>query len=394
MASITKRKGTYLIRCGAGYDIYGKQIKKNATFTPNPNMTPKQEEKALNEFVVDFERKVRTGQVLDSNITFKAFGERWFRDYAELNLSQKTLIRYRYLMKRISEEIGHIKLDKLRPHHLQALYYDLLENTPNKHTNRKLSPQTVAKYHRFISTVLTTAVEWQVIYDNPARRVKPPKITQKPIAYLDEAGAKQVIELLEDEPIKYKTFYILAIYSGLRRGELCGLKWQDIDFNNCVLSVNRTTQFIPKQGVIEAPTKTLTSNRVFKLPNEAIHLLKQYKRWQNTERLKIGENWANKDFIFTQWNGEPIYPDTVSDYFRKFIRKHGLDSRLSLHSLRHTNATLLIASGVDARTVASRLGHSKTSTTLNIYTHAIQSADAIASEKLGDLLNPTQASEA
>ena len=127
--------------------------------------------------------------------------------------------------------------------------------------------------------------------------------------------------------------------------------------------------------------------RTIKLPSVACKLLKDYKAWQNQERLKLGEQWQETDRLFTQWNGRPIHPDTVSSWFSNFIKGTDLPP-VTLHSLRHTNATLLIANGTNIRTVSQRLGHAQTSTTSNIYAHAIQSADAAAADALDDILAP------
>ena len=117
-----------------------------------------------------------------------------------------------------------------------------------------------------------------------------------------------------------------------------------------------------------------------------IKQLRRYKVWQNQERLKVGADWVDKDRLFTQWNGEPMYPDTLTKWFKQFLERHNL-RHVTLHSLRHTNATIMIAEGTDIRTVSNRLGHAQTSTTLNIYTHALDSKDKQAAEKLDSILH-------
>ena len=118
-------------------------------------------------------------------------------------------------------------------------------------------------------------------------------------------------------------------------------------------------------------------------------MLKEYRAWQNQERLKVGDQWKDSDRVFTRWNGTPFRPDTLTNWFSDFVKRSGLPP-VTVHSLRHTNATLLISSGTNLRTVSARLGHSQTSTTANIYAHAIQSADAAAAEALNDILQPLQ----
>lgn len=216
--------------------------------------------------------------------------------------------------------------------------------------------------------------------------MKPPKVTQKEISFLDDVQAKELISLIDDAPIQYKTMIITLIYTGMRLGELCGLEWKDVDFDNEIITVRRSSQYISGKGIITKEPKNKSSIRTNKYPSVLFKLLKDYKVWQARERLKLGDRWNDTDRLFTTYDGLPMHPNTLNTWLKKFLENTNLP-RITVHSLRHTNATLLIAGGVDIRTVSKRLGHSQTSTTLNIYTHAIQSADAMASETIGDILN-------
>lgn len=256
---------------------------------------------------------------------------------------------------------------------------------------KPLSNTTILHHHRLISSILSCAVQWQVIFSNPAERVKPPKVEQKEAPHYDEEMTAKVLELLENEPIKYRTMITLTIFLGLRRGELCGLEWPDIDFENSLIRVRQASQYIPGEGIFAKDTKNESSYRVISMPSLVVQLLKEYKAWQNKERLKCGDQWY-KDWnkrLFTQWNGKPIFPDTISNWFKKFREKHNLPE-LTFHGLRHTNATLLIGQGVDIKTVSKRLGHARTSTTINIYAHALRRPDQEAAEKLDNLFKNNQ----
>ena len=466
MANITKRGNSYTIRVSDKYDINGNQLKKNLTWTPNPEMTAKQIEKELTRQVSQFEEKVRTGRVIDGNIKFASFADKWMADYAEKQLAPKTVQRYKTLLVRINKAIGHIRLDQLQPNHLMRFYDNLSEkgvredqkyllcekliseikNNGLKATqlakkaeisettaysalqgnvisldsmqsicktlgmkiedasspidkNNQLSSRTILHHHRLISAILETAVQWQVILSNPADRLKAPRVEKTESKYLDENQAKELIELLQKEPIQYRTMVTLLIYTGLRRGELCGLKWSDIDFTNRVLQVQRCLQYLPERGLFLKEPKSKSSSRAIKISNVAMQLLKEYKKWQNEERLRLGDLWQRRElvkeedcwkvagFVFTRWNGLPFNPDDLTGWFHKFIRNHNLPS-VNIHSLRHTNATLMIAAGTDIRTVSRRLGHAQTSTTANIYAHAIRSADEAAAETIENILDP------
>ncbi len=456
MAAVRKRGNTYQIRVSCGYDVLGKHIEKTMTWKPKQGMTQKQIDKELNRQAVMFEEKCMTGQFLDGNITFAEFTERWFRDYAEKQLRSRTVTRYKELMQRITPAIGHIKVYKLQPHHLMEFYNNLGEdgiridtkytpckdfkdiliasgytqkalseksgvsltairscingnnvsmNTADKITSiishknlfkpangkTKLSNKTIAEYHRLISSILTAAVQWQVIPSNPCNRVKPPKAERKEAVSLDEVQAAELISCLQSEPIKYRTAVMLTLYTGLRRGEVCGLNWSDIDFKNSIISINKSVLYSADRGVYEDTTKTKSSNRIINIPSDMIKLLKQYQTEQMKQQLAMGDMWIDSSKIFTSTNGSMINPDTLSTWFKGFIRRHNLPD-IHYHNLRHTAATLLIAGGVDIATVSKRLGHADRTTTLNIYTHAIKSADKAAAYKLQDIFNHSKIS--
>lgn len=262
--------------------------------------------------------------------------------------------------------------------------FDLLFVSTSK--NKTVSNETVLHYHRVLNNIMNTAVRWGVIPFNVIeKRVELPKIERKEANYLDDLETSKLLFLLDSEPIKYKTAITLLIYSGLRRGEIGGLKWNDLDFENEMITVKRALKYVPGQEVFEGSTKTNKSMRNIKLPSFVFDLLKEFKKWQLEERLKVGDKWHDLDYLFTRWDGKPMNLDTISRYLKRFTEKNGIQP-IHLHCLRHTNATLQISSGVDYKTVASRLGHSNVSTTLNIYSHAIDAANAKASDALENIL--------
>lgn len=224
--------------------------------------------------------------------------------------------------------------------------------------NKPLSSKTVLHHHRLISSILSTAVEWGTLFANPCDRTKPPRVEKKEPKYLDEVQAATLLDLLETESTEYRTMIRLLLFTGLRRGELLGLEWKDIDFDKSTLQICRTSLYLPDKGIFEDETKNATSNRIIKLSQTAINDLKTYRVWQMEQRLKVGDRWQDNGYIFTNETGEPINPNTISSWFSKFMNKHSDKlPYITLHSLRHTNATLQIASGVPITTVAKRLGH-------------------------------------
>lgn len=451
MATICKRNSTYTITVSCGYDINGRQIRKTMTYKPEPNMTNKQIEKELQRQAVLFEEQCQKGQVLDGNIKLADFIEQYFKDYAEGNLKKKTLVGYRGLVPVVNQALGHLRLDRIQPHHLNAFYRNLSEVGARKRVTYKplldfnkvlkenkltitktaelskigfntvksvlsgkavsektvnalcelfslkpdkafevigkdepLSPETIRHYHRFISSVLGVAVKWQLIVSNPCERVTLPKRKNTKPKYLDEQQAMQLLQFIEKEDMQHKTMIKMFMYTGLRREELCGLEWSDINFENSVITVARASIYIPKEGVISDTTKNDTSQRCIKAPAAAMQMLKDFRAWQSEQRLKAGDRWCNSNRLFTTAEGKPIHPDTITGWFHKFLKRNELPD-ITIHSLRHTNATLLINSGVPITTIAARLGHANPSTTTKIYTHAIKSADAAAAQALDNI---------
>lgn len=259
-----------------------------------------------------------------------------------------------------------------------------------------LSDKTILHHHRLVSSILQTAVEWQVIYDNPASRVKPPKVARKEANCLQDTEAIAVLDALESEPIKWRTAIVLLMYSGIRRGELAGLEWKDLDFENCLISIRRTSQYVKGMGLIEKGTKNYSSERVMKLDPMVFELLQEYQAWQNTEKALLGDRWHAKipikyadglielqdnDRLFTKLEGLPMNPDSLTDWISKFCKRHGL-RHFSPHALRHTNVSLLIAAGVPLKNISARAGHTSLATTMKIYSHAIQTQDAKAAEAI------------
>ena len=151
------------------------------------------------------------------------------------------------------------------------------------------------------------------------------------------------------------------------------------------MDIVRSSAYVNRKGMITKDTKNSSSTRTIDLSDSSIILLKNYQKWQSEKRLAMGDQWHNTDRLFTQANGLPMNADTIGQWFKKFISKTDLP-KVTLHSLRHTNATLMIASGADIRSVSGRLGHSNTSTTLNIYSHFIQSRNREIADKLQQML--------
>ena len=390
MATVKKRVGkngvSYLIRSSCGYDADGKQVVRSMTWKPKPGMTEKQIEKALNRQSVLFDERCAAQGVGNGNIKFQAFAEQWFKEYAEPNLRERTVDRLHQQEARVYAEIGHVRLDKLTPRHIQSMIHDLGQDGLNKNTGGKLSAKTIRNYVAFVSSVLSYAVKMGMIRDNPCSRVTLPPIEQKEKEVYTLEEAQHFLDTLEQKaPLRYQTFFVLSMYSSLRRGELLGLEWPDVDFDGHIVTVRRRSLYTKEKGIFTDTTKTKQSQRTLKLPDSVFSLLRKYRIEQAQERLVLGDRWTAGERLFTTGEGKVLHPSAPYRWLEKFCKE--TDQRfLGIHAFRHLNASLLIEGGADVRTVSAMLGHSQTSTTLNLYAHSFAEAQARAGEAVANLL--------
>lgn len=328
-------------------------------------------------------KRIEKGEYIEpSKQTFKAFVEKWISAYGEKNLAPKTLYRYKQLLdSRILPALGHLKIDQIKPVHLIEFYGNLTEDGIREDGREGgLSERTILHHHRLISAVLQDAVEWQVIASNPASRVSPPKVHKKHGNFYDEEQTKALMAAVEAENSKHKTLIYLAVFCGLRCGEIMGLEWQDIDFENSTLTVRQAGQYIPGQGAFTKEPKNESSQRVISLPLHVLNVLSQHKANQEESADKLDNLWHESDRVFTTRDGKPAHPEWPSQWFPKFLKRKKLPP-LPFHGLRHTAATIMIAQGADIKNLSSRLGHSNISTTGNIYAHALKSVDKDIADK-------------
>lgn len=427
MASIRKRGNSYQITVSNGRDSSGKQILETVTFTPDTTLTPKKQQEALDKFVFDFEQKVKSGKLLKGEkLTLKEYSDYWLKEYAEKNLEKSTLASYKYPIKQqIVPALGHLKLSKIGPLHLQSFFNNLTEEgVRNDGKNDVYSSSTIQKTYAVLSSMLSKAVQWQLIEYNPCDRVKAPKTQKKsksvknftieetqvfleaiersyPITHKshnrkdangNDLPVKEYIQLYK-LPTQLIVFFNLAIFSGSRRSELIALTWHDIDFDNGTMSIDKATVSADSEVYTKQP-KNETSERFLALPESVMNLLKRYRIEQQEYRLSLGDQWKGDDFVFIQWDGSQMYPDTPYKAFKKFLKRYNSTveneedklPEITLHDLRHTSATLLIADNMDVRTVSNRLGHAQTSTTMNIYATALKKKDEEAANSLEDML--------
>lgn len=391
MANIQERRDksgkliSYSIRVHRGRGSDGRQLKPwTATFEVAPSWTEKSAKKKAEAFAATFEKECRAGVITDSRRTFQSYCDYVLELKESRGAKHSTIVRYRELTSRIYPAIGHIKLKDLRADHLNSLYTHLSQPGQNKRTGEGLSAKTVLEHHRLISTVLEQATKDGLIPFNIAGRATLPKVQKKEVNYFQLEQVAAIREALETEPIKWKVLVHLLLITGVRRGEILGLKWDKVDLEGNRLHICNNVLYTPDRGIYEDAPKTSTSDRFITVPLETVRLLRQYKTWQNEERLRLGSYYQYQSFVFSQDNGNPMHPDSVTDWLKKFSKRHGLP-HINPHAFRHTMASMLYFNGVDSVSISKRLGHAQVSTTANIYAHVMEEADQRNADILADV---------
>lgn len=390
MASIQERRNkdgiliSYKIMVHRGRDAEGKQLKPYiTTFKVEPGWSEKSAKKKAEAFAAVYEKSCREGLASDARQTFQQYCEYVIGMKEERGVKASTIARYRELAERVYPEIGYMKVRDIRPDTLNVLYSWLNQDGMNKKTGGKLSSKTILEYHRLIHTVLKNAVQEGLISINPSDRVIPPKNEAPEVKYYQPEEIEAIQSALEEEPIKWKTFTYVLLITGARRGEVVGLKWSDVDFENNTISFERNVQYLPDKGIYVDTPKTSKGYRTISVPGEMIKVLRSYKAWQGGEKIRLGMYFEDQGFIFTKDDGSPMHPDTPNRWLKRFSVRHGLP-HIHPHAFRHSMASLLFFKKADNVSVSRRLGHAQVSTTENIYAHVIKKADKENAEILGE----------
>lgn len=397
MANLTERRNkegkliSYKIRVHRGIGSDGRQIKPFQTsFKVEPGWTEKTARKKAEAFAATFEKQCREGLTSDSRQTVAEYAAHVL-DLKESRGSLKTttLTLYRSLLDRlILPRIGHIQVREISPQILNNLYSELSADGMNKNGG-KLSGKTVLECHRLVRAILAQAVREGVAVTNAADRVEPPRQEKHDPTFYEPEDLARILTAAEKEPEQWGCLIRFLVASGCRRGEALGLEWGDVDFEHSRVYIHKQILYTKEKGVYVDTPKTEGSTRFITLPESTMKDLKHHKVAQAEQRFKAGLGYQNGDnggFVFAQGDGKPLHPCSVTSYMSKFSRKHDLP-HINPHGFRHTSASLLIYAGMDAVTVAHRLGHSETSTTTDIYSHAFADADSRSAEIIGDALD-------
>ena len=323
--------------------------------------------------------------------TLEALARRWIEATGP-GLSPTTLRGYEYLLRTaILPRIGRMKLRAVRPQTLDQLYGELLQHGGKD--GRPLSPRSVHHVHALVRRILNQGVRWGWVPSNPALRATPPRVPHREMATPEPDELRRLIIEAERFDEDLATFVRLAAVTGARRGELCGLRWDDVDFVNGSLSITRAVIGMRNDALMVKDTKTHAGRRIA-LDPETIHALARQHERHVSRALVAGVSLVDGAYIFTTTidGSRPRRPDGMSLAFIRLRRRAGV-KELPLHSLRHF-ATRMLAAGVPVRTVSGRLGHAHAATTLNVHSHWVAAADQEAASTLDALLASERTSDA
>lgn len=392
MATIQKRVSksgelSFLIRVSLGYDNQCKRIVKSMTYKPDKELTERQATKEANRQAVLFEDKCQAYSLSNRRVKFQALAEEWLQLIEQTQeMKPATITRLKTLQERTYNAIGNTYVDKLTYRQIQNFILTLSKDGVNQTTGKGLSQKTQKHYLSFISDVMRYALKCGLVSANPCKDITTVKTeTKEKEIYSLEEMKILLSKVNENASTDYKVFFNLLAYCGLRRGEALGIEYKDIDFNTGMVSIVRTSNYNRDKGVYTSTPKTKSSNRYLYLQPFILDLIKQLRAEQEEQADKIGDLWVENDRLFITWCGKPMHPNTPYTWLERFCKSENISFK-GLHSFRHTVATQTITNGVDIKTVSSFLGHSQTSTTLNIYAHAVQKSNVKALNLMANLL--------
>ena len=393
MASIKQLSARkYKITVSNGYRPDGRKISKAKTIQV-PSNVPK---RGIRQYVAhaaeEFEREVKNGYSEDGEMTFEEYALRWLA--RQTKYAPSTLASYRRMLERVYPYIGAIKLNKLRPMALENMMLELRKRT---HRGKPVQEKTAQKYLTVVSAVLSDAKRNEIIQKNPARMIDLPATRHREQFIPTIEEAQWLLQALAKEPRHFRVFYLLAMATGCRRGELCALKWSDFTTtqNGFLLTVSRSRSIVAGKGVVEGTTKNGHSRQII-LSSALRGVLLSY-RWRLMQEA-VKRRRELSPYLFVNEQGQLLHPDTFTKRLRKIYDAIGFPKEYHLHTLRHFFVSTLLHSGIDKQTVAELAGHADTGFLERTYCHPemARKRDAAASMLTslhpgGGMLFPLQA---
>lgn len=352
MAGSYSRIGSkYRVTLELGTDGAGKRLRKYITVS---------KESEAKRIITEFEyNKQRDLLVKYEEIKFCEFLEHWMDNYVKYNCEETTIYGYRNIInKHVLSCLGEIQLQKLQTMHIQQYYKQLMDI-------KNLSAVTVHKHHAVIRKALDYALKQQLVYRNVADAVSLPKKGRFKGKTYTKEQLNKLLEMVADTKLELPIF--LGGYLGLRRGEITGLKWKNVDLDNRLVHIHEVRTSAGEKVIIKEP-KSEKSRRSIYIVDELYEVLVKHKNSQSEYKKLFGREYQNSGYVVVREDGKPYRVNTVTEQFKKFLEDNDLP-QIRLHDLRHTFSSILYHEGVDLKAISEVLGHSDISITNNIYTH-------------------------
>jgi integrase len=335
-------------------------------------------QKECRDWVKETLTKIGNGLTFQgTQVTLARFIETWL-DGKELSRRPQTVSQYRWLVKKhILPLMGKMRLQDIQPAHLKQFYLSKKEEGRGA--------RTVQVIHAVMHDILNKAVKEGILGRNPADAVERPQVEQTERKILTEEQTRQLI--IATAGTRYSTLIYLALTTGMREGELLGLKWPDVDWTKGQLHVQRQLQQKRVGGTILIPPKTKAGIRHIKVGPETLNRLAVHREQQELEKEAKKAQWEENDLIFPNTFGRPMHKKNMYDDYQRLLSENGLP-RITFHALRHTSLSFLLDMGTPVNTVQKRAGHSRASVTTDTYGHSIAHSEDEAAEKLEELITP------
>lgn len=377
---IIQRGNTYRFTVYLGYDVNGKQIRKTTTFTPPSDLTQRKADKLAKEEYIHFKNKCKGLADFNENMRFKELTEAYFNLYAPNKLKPITAYNYNKMVNyHFMDYFGNKKLKDITPGMITSFYNT--HTTIDKNGDTKpLTHSSAKKLYTILQSIFTFAVSQNFIKETPCRNIILPsnRNEEEKRKYLTEEELTRFLPLFESYS-SFNTIVKLLLYTGMRSGECLGLQWDNIDFENNIIHITHTLSDVAGKHFLTTP-KTKRSKRYIYMNNTVAQLLKEHRKHQLELILSI-PNFEHSEMVFTSATGNYKDRSCLNTSFRRFLKNTEF-SFLTLHSLRHCNATLLLNSGVDLKIVSEHLGHSDINVTADIYTDVLASSRMKTAEVL------------